>query len=198
MNIVIVSGSARGDSQSIRVAAWTETVIADMGHQATTIDISQAFVPQDSSTLFDDSSDETRRFLPIKQELKGADAVVIISPEWHGMPPGKLVSFFQSVGDSLAHIPALLITVSAARHGGAYPSEILRAHAGKNSRILWLPDYLIIRTVNEMLRSEPNREDAYIQQRLNKSLQLLMLYAETLKPVRGQLRDIMTDYPNGM
>lgn len=198
MNIVVVSGSARSNSQSIRVSAWVEAALEGRGHTVTTLDVSQLFVPEDASKLFNEDSPESRRFLPTKQILSEADAAVVISPEWHGMPPGKLIGFFQAIGASLAHTPTLLVTVSAAHHGGAYPSAVLRGHVSKNTRVLWLPDYVIIRSISQMLNDEPDEDDSYIQKRLLRTLDLLVVYAETLKPARQRIRNIMADYPNGM
>lgn len=198
MNVAIISGSARPNSQTIRVAAWIERQLVGLGHEAVTIDLSQAFVPEDASSLFDEDSPETKQFLPIKQLLNEAEAVVIVSPEWAGMPPGKLVTFFQCVGDSLAHKPALMVSDSATRFGGAYPSEILRGHAGKNTRILWLPEYVIIRRVEEAMQDDPVDDDAYIQTRLANALGLLEIYARAIAPVRSELLEQLSDYPNGM
>lgn len=197
MKLVIVSGSARPSSQSIRVAAWLEQRATDFT-DIETIDLNQAFVPTDSNSLFDPDSDNSRRFQPLRQSMEAADAVILVCPEWHGMPPGKLISLMQSLGDSLAHKPVLLVTVSATRHGGAYPSEMLRGHAAKNTRLVWLPEYIIIRQVEAMLQDSPTGEDEYIQQRLANALRLLSIYGQALAGIRTAARDQLADYPNGM
>lgn len=197
MTIAVISGSARPNSQSVRVAAWIERQLSDR-HEVSVLDLSQTFVPEDASALFDKHSDESAHFLPTRQLLEAVDAVVVVSPEWGGMPPGKLVTFFQCIGDSLAHKPALMVTDSATRFGGAFPSEIIRGHAGKNTRIVWLPEYIIIRSVEQKFQEEPDADDSYIQARLRKALELLVDYGQTLAPVRPRLIDVLKDYPNGM
>lgn len=200
MKIVIISGSARTNSQSIRIAAWIERHLRSQ-HETTVLDLSEVYVPEDPSRLWSKKSDEYARFVVTKQMLAEAEALVVVSPEWSGMTPGKLISLFQAIdaaGDHVvAHVPALMVTNSNAR-GGAYPASILQGYAAKNSHLLWIPEHIIIRFNETMLQEDPGDDDAYIQARLLAGLTLLTQYAEALTPHRATIRAHLKDYPNGM
>lgn len=198
MKYVIVSGSARPDSQSIRIAAWLERALQKQGNETVVIDLAEAYVPENTDALFNKESDESHQFAATKHHLNWCDGFIVVSPEWNGMTPGKLISFMQAVGRSFAHKPGLIVTNSKIR-GGAYPASMLRGFATKNSHILWIPEQLIIRTNQDMLKDEPaNDEDEYIQKRAHYVLDILRYYTETLTPGREKLYEGLSDFSNGM
>lgn len=97
-----------------------------------------------------------------------------------------LKNFFLYAGlGELGHKPALLVGVSAGL-GGAYPIAELRASSYKNSRIMYLPEQLIIRNVESMLNSEePSDEnDSRIRARADWALQIFGQYEAALRTVR--------------
>ena len=193
-----MSGSARPNSQSIRIAAWLERELQKKGDETVVIDLAEAYIPENTDALYDKESEETHAFQPTKHYLNWCDGFIIVSPEWNGMTPGKLITFMQSVGRSFAHKPGLIVTNSKTR-GGAYPASILRGFTTKNSHILWVPEQLIIRTNQDMLQDgASNEDDVYIQKRADYVLGILRYYTETLAPGREKLFESLTDFPNGM
>ena len=198
MKYLIVSGSARPNSESLRVAAWLERQLKARGDETVVIDLNEAYVPENTDALYDKESDETHAFQPSKHYLNWCDGFIVVSPEWNGMTPGKLIAFMQAVGRSLAHKPGLIVTTSKTR-GGAYPASMLRGFTTKNSHILWIPEQLIIRTNQSMLQDEPTSDDdVYIQKRADYALDILRHYTETLSPGRQKLYEGLGDFPNGM
>lgn len=155
-------------------------------------------MPENTDALYDKESEETHAFQPTKHYLNWCDGFIIVSPEWNGMTPGKLIAFMQAAGRSFAHKPGLIVTTSKTR-GGAYPASMLRGFTTKNSHILWIPEQLIIRTNKDMLKDEPViDDDIYIQKRARYVLGVLRYYVETLTPGREKLLESLTDFPNGM
>ena len=198
MKYLIVSGSPRPNSQSIRIAAWLERELQKEGDETVVIDLSEAYVPENIDALDEGESKEAQQFQPSRHYLDWCDGLVVISPEWNGMTPGKLISFMQSLKRSVAHKPGLIVTTSAYR-GGAYPSTMLRAFATKNSHVLWLPEQLIVRGSEDMFHDNTEeKDDLYIQKRARYDLSLLRKYTEILAPQREKLLDGLTDFPNGM
>lgn len=193
-----MSGSARPSSESIRVAAWLERQLKQKRDETVVVDLAEAYVPENTDALSDKESEETRLFQPTKHYLNWCDGFIVVSPEWNGMAPGKLIAFMQAVGRSLAHKPGLIVTTSKTR-GGAYPASILRGFSTKNSHILWIPEQLIIRNNRDMLKKTPETDDdIYIQKRAEYVLDILGYYTETLTPGRQKLSDGLADFPNGM
>jgi hypothetical protein len=185
-HIVLLSGSNRSNSQSVKVANYLR-------------DRLEALELCDSSELIDLASsplplwpeEDTQKVWSVQQAiLKKATALIVISPEWNGMACPALKNFFLYSGlGELGHKPTLLVGVSAGL-GGAYPITELRASSYKNSRILYLPEQLIIRNVESMLNSEcPSDEnDMRIRARADWALHILCQYDEALSTIRPTIK----------
>jgi hypothetical protein len=185
-HIVLLSGSNRSNSQSVKVANYLR-------------DRLEALELCDSSELIDLASsplplwpeEDTQKVWSVQQAiLKKATALIVISPEWNGMACPALKNFFLYAGlGELGHKPTLLVGVSAGL-GGAYPITELHASSYKNSRILYLPEQLIIRNVESMLNSEcPSDEnDMRIRARADWALHILCQYDEALSTIRPTIK----------
>ncbi|MDX9677597.1 NADPH-dependent FMN reductase [Pseudomonas zeae] len=185
-HIVLLSGSNRFNSQSIKVAHYLRERL-------------EALELCDSSELIDLASsplplwpeEDTQKAWSAQQStLKKATALIVISPEWNGMACPALKNFFLYAGLSeLGHKPALLVGVSAGL-GGAYPITELRASRYKNSRILYLPEQLIIRNVESIFNSEcPSDEnDMRIRARADWVLHVLCQYDDALRTIRTAIK----------
>ncbi|MEX5663387.1 NAD(P)H-dependent oxidoreductase [Pseudomonas fluorescens] len=185
-HIVLLSGSNRSNSQSIKVANYLRERL-------------EALELCDSSELIDLASnplplwpeEDTQKAWSVQQSiLKKATALIVISPEWNGMACPALKNFFLYAGLSeLGHKPALLVGVSAGL-GGAYPITELRASSYKNSRILYLPEQLIVRNVESMFNTEfPSDEnDVRIRARADWTLQILCQYDDALRTIRSAIQ----------
>jgi NAD(P)H-dependent FMN reductase len=131
--------------------------------------------------------------------MESADALILGTPEWQGMATPQAKNFFLlSSSQQLGHKPGLLVSVSAGR-GGAYPIAELRASSYKNTRIVWMPEHLIVRDVPSVLnRDAPESpDDEWIRDRIDYALTHLIHYASALSTIRDQLpRDAR--FSNGM
>lgn len=181
-HIVLLSGSNRSNSQSIKVARYLRDRLEkrELCDSSELIDLASSRLP-----LWPE--EDTDRVWSAQQSiLKKATSLIVISPEWNGMACPALKNFFLYAGlGELGHKPALLVGVSAGL-GGAYPIAELRASSYKNSRILYLPEQLIIRNVESMLNSEgPSDEnDSRIRARADWALQILCQYDAALRTIR--------------
>jgi hypothetical protein len=138
---------------------------------------------------------------PLREQLSSCDALVVITPEWHGQVPAGLKNFFLLFGKhELSHKPALIVSVSAGA-GGAYPVAELRMSSYKNSRLCYIPEHVIIRDVESILNEtgeNDERSDSYICERLEWSLNILKQYAIALKAVRDSGVTMTEKFGNGM
>ncbi|UVL32173.1 NAD(P)H-dependent oxidoreductase [Pseudomonas sp. B21-041] len=185
-HIVLLSGSNRSNSQSIKVAHYLRDRLA-----ALELCDSNELIDLASSPLPLWPEEDTQKAWSVQQSiLKKATALIVISPEWNGMACPALKNFFLYAGLSeLGHKPALLVGVSAGL-GGAYPITELRASSYKNSRILYLPEQLIIRNVESMFNSEcPSDEnDMRIRARADWVLHVLCQYNDALRTMRAAIK----------
>jgi NAD(P)H-dependent FMN reductase len=103
MNITIVAGSQRANSQSINVANYLATLANEHFEQVNVLDLHQLALPLWNEGVWQ-GSEEWAPLQPIKQQLKQSDAFIFITPEWHGMATPSLKNFLMlTTDDELAH-----------------------------------------------------------------------------------------------
>ncbi len=200
MKITIISGSGRKGSQSRKVADWMAATLKAKDITADVLDVMEEdYLPLLHEEVWGDVMGPPAD--KVQAKLKDADGYVVITPEWSGMASPALKNFFLYVGKAMADKPALLVGVSAPM-GGMYPVAELRMSSYKNTRIVYLPEHLIIRhaeqVMNEPRPAGDNEEDSYIQERAEYALGVLIEYAKVLKPVRTSKAIDYQRYPNGM
>lgn len=197
LNIALVAGSSRNNSQSGKVARVLRQRLIEMGQTT-----------QDTSSIIDLGlaplplwpAEDAGPWSMYQQQLAAADAVVIIAPEWNGMACPAIKNFFIYASKAeLAHKPGLLVGVSSGI-GGAYPISELRASGYKNCRIAYLPEHLIVRQVEAVMNEGPaaGEDDLRIRARADYALDILGKYAEALKPVRAAIDLSNPAFTNGM
>lgn len=197
LNIALIAGSSRRDSQSAKVARYLRQRLIEQGltssKQSSLIDLGERGLP-----LW--PADDKGPWTEYQQQLAAADALAVIAPEWNGMACPAVKNFFLYASKAeLAHKPALLVGVSSGI-GGAYPISELRASGYKNCRIAYLPEHLIVRQVEAVMNpGEANGDDDLrIRKRADYALDILGKYAEALKPVRMAIDLNNPAFTNGM
>ena len=189
MKFFILSGSHRAEAQTLKVANYAKSVLTreHAGAEAHLYSLSGNPLP-----LWDEASGGAPDALwdPISAELKAADALVVVTPEWGGMAtPGVKNFLLNCTADEIGHKPALIVTVSASR-GGSYPVAELRMSGYKNNRLAWLPEHVIVHHVEQNFTApdgtpEIPKEDALLRKRLRYALRLLEEYGKALQQVRA-------------
>ncbi|MFZ6044826.1 NADPH-dependent FMN reductase [Pseudomonas sp. CR3202] len=197
LNIVLIAGSSRANSQSGKVARFIRQRLIDLDKASPSscniIDLGQGPLP-----LW--PAEDTGPWTDYQQLLRDADAVVVIAPEWNGMACPAIKNFFIYASKAeLAHKPGLLVGVSSGI-GGGYPISELRASSYKNCRLCYLPEHLIVRGVEKVLNeTDPvSEDDQRIRARMDYDLDILARYAEALKPVRAAIDISLPAFANGM
>lgn len=197
LDIVLVSGSSRPDSQSAKVAHFLRQRLIALGK--TSAELSQV-IDLGTGPLPLWPAEDKGTWADYSQRLKSADAVVVIAPEWNGMAGPAIKNFFIYASKAeLAHKPGLLVGVSSGIGGGS-PIAELRSSSYKNCRINYLPEHLIIRQVTKVLNDEQpaSDDDSRIRARIDYALDILAQYGEALKPVRANIDLSDPAFTNGM
>ena len=197
LNIALVAGSSRNNSQSGKVARFLRQRLIEQGHtsaQASSIlDLGLAPLP-----LW--PAEDAGPWELYRQQLVAADALVIVAPEWNGMACPAVKNFFLYASKAeLAHKPGLLVGVSSGI-GGAYPISELRASSYKNCRLCYLPEHLIVRQVEKVLNAPQAQDEAdqRLHERVDYALDVLVRYAHALQPVRAAITFDNPAFTNGM
>ena len=150
MKFFILSGSHRQEAQTLKVAKYIQGVLTreHPGAEAHLYSLSGNPLP-----LWDETTGGAPDELwdPISAELKAADALVVVTPEWSGMAtPGVKNFLLNCTAGEIGHKPGLIVTVSATR-GGSYPVAELRMSGYKNNRLCWIPEHVIIHHAEQNL-----------------------------------------------
>lgn len=186
MKVAIISGSHRKESQSARVASFIAGEVSAASGTPTVISLSENPLPLWDEGVWSGDAKWQQVWSPISTQLKESDALVIVSPEWAGMAPPGLKNFMLlcSTAD-VGHKPALIVSVSSGV-GGTYPVAELRISSYKNNRLVYIPEHVIIRNVEEMLHGDApqNDRDEATRARIRYGVRILGEYAKALALVR--------------
>ena len=202
MQIAIVVGSHRKESQSSRVGAFIASDLARIDPSVTvdTIDLAGNPLPLWDESVWQGSSALSALWKPYRDRMRRADGFVIIAPEWAGMVPPGLKNLLLFAGPKeVGHKPAMIVAVSASR-GGSYPVNELRTSGYKNSRLVYIPEHVLIHDVNDMLlgATPASDRDAWLRRRIEFADRILLEYAKALAPIRTSGLTEHADFPYGM
>lgn len=197
LNYVVVSGSGRPESESARVGKYLQQRLIDLqlsdDSRCSMINLGISPLPlwpEQNKALWQDYA----------ARLQAADALIVVTPEWHGMSCPALKNFFVFAGPAeLAHKPALLVGVSSGL-GGSYPISELRSSSYKNNRLCYIPEHIIVRHVNAMLHSGPviDENDERLRPRIDYALGVLSHYATAMRAVRDAVDMSIPEFASGM
>ncbi|HMO01392.1 MAG TPA: NAD(P)H-dependent oxidoreductase [Oligoflexia bacterium] len=202
MKISIISGSHRANSQSLKVSNYISSRAQVAGFESSqVISLSNNPLPLWDEEMWSENPNKWHQlWSPIAEKLKNSDAFAIVAPEWAGMAPAGLKNLFLLCDhEEVGHKPALLVAVSSGI-GGSYPIAELRASSYKNNRILYIPEHIIVRNVENMLNAQTpsNDHDQSIRERIDYTLKILFHYSIALKQVRQSGVLDYEKFPYGM
>ena len=199
MKISIISASHRLNSQSIKVSTFLCNNLLNIDSKLDTflLDLAEVSLPLWSSDKKNGKGVWGETWNSISDNLKNSDGFVLVVPEYGGMATPAAKNIFLLCGNGeLAHKPGLIVSISSG-NGGAYPISELRSSSYKNTHIMWIPENIIIRNVEEF---NPGAHGKYIPEwldnRIDYVLKLLLTYASNMKPIREIVN--RKDFGNGM
>lgn len=200
MRITLVCGSHRKNSQSLKVTKFLSTVLEKKEIETSILDLGGNPLPIWDPSMWEKKSDLKDLWNGFNQDLNKSDAYIFVTPEYSGMASPALKNFFLYLsGVDISHKPGLIVTVSSGM-GGSYPNAELRMSSYKNTRIVYVPDHVIVRHVESLLNSEnpETKDDEYIRNRLTYVANVLVEYAKAFVSIRSSgVIDIKT-YPFGL
>jgi len=187
MKISIISASHRKKSQSDRVANVISSKIKNTNPSTNlfNLDLSVSNLPLWSPEKKNGSGIWGDSWKDISNELNQSDGFIFVVPEYGGMatPQSKNIFLLCAEGE-LAHKPGLIISISSG-NGGAYPIADLRSFSYKNTHIMWIPENIIIRNVEEYNPGEHGRSiPGWLDNRIDYTIKLLLAYSLNMKSLR--------------
>ena len=199
MKISIISASHRVNSQSKKISIFLQNNLLKMDTKLDTfiLDLAEAALPFWSSEKKDGKGIWGETWNSISSNLNKSDGFILVVPEYGGMATPAAKNIFLLCGNGeFAHKPGLIVSISSG-NGGAYPISELRSSSYKNTHIMWIPENIIIRNVEEFnpgahSKNIPN----WLDNRIDYVLKLFLTYALNMKPIRETVN--RKDFGNGM
>ena len=187
MKISVISASHRLNSQSKKISSFLQNSLFNIDSKLNIffIDLAEAGLPLWSPEKNDGKAIWGDTWNSISSNFNESDGFILVVPEYGGMATPASKNIFLLCGNGeLAHKPGLIVSVSSG-NGGAYPISELRSSSYKNTHIMWIPENIIIRNVEEF---NPGAHGAnipeWLDNRLDYVLKLFLAYTLNMKPVR--------------
>ncbi|GBF51904.1 reductase [Leptospira ryugenii] len=201
MKISLISGSHRKNSQSTKVTSFVQGILEKKhGIKTQTFDLGEKPLPVWEPGMWQKDSEIKQFWKTYSNGLTESDGFIFFSPEYSGMASPALKNFFLFIsGADFAHKPGLLFSISSGR-GGAYPISELRSSSYKNTRIVYVPDHVIVRNVEKVLNdvNAIDEDDTMIRERIEYSLAVFLEYSKALQTVRSSGTINLQKFGNGM
>lgn len=198
MKISIVCGNHR-QAESQKVMSYlSEELKKLMNIEVHEIDLFARNLPWWSEEVWEKGDEWNSDWKEISQMLMESEGVIFVTPEYGGMVPPILKNFFMlATNGQIAHKPGLIVSTSSGRNG-VYPVSELRSSSYKNTKVCFTPDHLIIRDVKEFNTNPQAPDFDYLRERITYTLEMFLLYSQSLTSVRQSDLAYQRQYRFGM
>ena len=199
MKISIISASHRINSQSKKISSFIKDNLFKMDPEIdiNVLDLAEADLPLWSPEKKDGKGIWGENWNSISSNLDTSDGFILVVPEYGGMATPAAKNIFLLCGNGeFAHKPGLIVSISSG-NGGSYPISELRSSSYKNTHLMWIPENIIIRNVEEFNPGSHGKNiPEWLDNRIDYVLKLFLTYASNMKPIRAIVN--RKDFGNGM
>ncbi len=199
MKISIISASHRTNSQSKKISHILYNNLLNINNKLDIflLDLAESSLPLWSPDKKNGKGIWGETWHLISDNLNNSDGFILTVPEYGGMATPAAKNLFLLCGNGeLAHKPGLIVSVSSG-NGGAYPIAELRSSSYKNTHIMWIPENIIIRNVEEFNPGSHGKNiPDWLDDRIDYVLNLLLAYGSNMKSLRTIIN--RKDFGNGM
>jgi NAD(P)H-dependent FMN reductase len=179
MKIIIISGSARPNRQSHKIALEVLKRLDTVENiQPTILDVREKPLPLLES-IYRNHPNPTENMHHWKKELDQADAFLIVSPEHNGSYSGALKNTLDHFFEEYNNKPMGIIAVSAGALGGINAAMALQHFCLKVGGLL-MPAFLITPKVQSMFDADGILIDESYSKRLDKFLHQFIEFSQRM------------------
>ena len=123
MNIEIVSGSPRKGSVTFRLAIFLKKIIQERtNHTVNILDVREWNFPALQEQVYSSVENTPEHYKPLAQRMFGANAFIIVTPEYNGSYTPSMKNIFDHFPKQL-HKPFGIATASTGAMGGMRASQ---------------------------------------------------------------------------
>jgi NAD(P)H-dependent FMN reductase len=176
--ILIISGSNRPDSNTLRVARIVASRYQKIGVPAEIYSLEQlppeVFLP-------DAYVNKPAPFVEVQQRVLESPGLHVVTPEYNGSFPGVLKYFIDLLKfpESFQDKPVAFVGIAAGSWGGLRAVEQLQMVFGYRNAHVY-PDRVFVPNIAAQLNAEGNLVDESLDQRLNKQAAGFARFAHVL------------------
>ncbi|RCX02085.1 azobenzene reductase [Schleiferia thermophila] len=181
MNITILSGATRGYSNSVYVATRIKDILTSIDRNLDVLLINnrevQLPVYEDNDFL---DSRELEAIQKVSSQLKSADALVIVSPEYNGGMAGALKNTLDYFRKEYEWKPMGLVSVTSGTLGGQNAMNQMAAFASYVGACL-CPTRLLVSQVDSVVKAPASPEALRFETNAKKFCNDLLYFTEVVK-----------------
>lgn len=179
MNIEIVSGSPRQESVTFRLVIFLQNILRQKtSHHINILDVRQWNFPTLQEQVYSSVDNTPKNYKPLAQRMFGADAFIIVTPEYNGSYTPSMKNLFDHFPKQF-HKTFGLVTASTGSMGGMRASQQLQLLVGALFGIA-SPYMLITPNVDKKFDSAGNLVDLTFANSINTFLSEFLWLSERL------------------
>ena len=178
--ILVISGTNRKNSNSIRLARHCQSVLESKGAQTQLLDLAQLPLEVLSPTAY---SEKPEGWEPFQQAVDTAKAIWVVVPEYNGSFPGALKMFIDMLEhpQSLQGLPCAFVGLASGRWGAIRAVEQLEMVFQYRYAHLF-NERLFVPAIHNMLDSNDVLTDTELAGLLEQMVSHFITYAKQLNP----------------
>lgn len=172
MKIAILLGTVRTGRQSHRLARYVAKSLNELGIESDLIDLQKIPLPVYGT--------ETSQHIEnIGSRLKNADAIILVTPEYHGSFSGVLKNALDHFWSEFQKKPVGVVAASSGRMAGINASTQLQ-HVILSLGAFPMPSKLLISDIGQAFNESSEPQQEQIVKRTNKFLNEFLWFAEAI------------------
>lgn len=177
--ILIISGTNRPDSNTLKVARRVEGIYETLGVEFQILDLAELPSEIFSPTSYAEKPESFKRF---SDAVLASDGVVIVTPEYNGGIPGVLKYFIDMLPfpESFERRPVCFVGLAAGIWGALRPVEQLQAIFGYRNAFIF-PERVFMPGIGKLLDASGQFTNGDIPKRLNQQVAGFVEFVETLR-----------------
>jgi len=178
MKVVIISGSVRTGRQSQKAAQYLEKELLGRGIGTEIIDLADYSLPIMEERITRDP-EAPEAALQISEKLKFADAIVLVTPEYHGSFSGVLKNALDYFGPEFSKKVVGVVTVSGGKMGGINASVQLQ-HVILSMGAFPLPQKFLVGEIQNAFDEELKPKTELLAKQAAKFIEEFAWFAEAI------------------
>jgi azobenzene reductase len=179
LNTVIISGSIRKGRQTHKVSIELHKRLIDAGYSNTQIlDIATYNIPV-AEERFGKLETPLTEINTTQKILDSADAMIFVSPEYHGSYSGALKNFLDYFWKEFLRKPIAVASVSTGRFGGINASTEMQQLVLSLGAYA-MPQKLIVSTIHNSIDETGDVKDEFLDTNIKKFISEYTWFAEAI------------------